>query len=128
VRELIPNRIQKLKVVSGDISIDDLDMSITDQNELIEKCQLIFHCAANVRFNQKLKDAVNFNICGTERVLKLAEKMKNLLVFTHVSTAFSHCKEEVLEEKYYPVSENPYGIIKMTQLLKTDLLDVITPK
>jgi fatty acyl-CoA reductase len=128
VREITPNRIQKLKVVGGDISSDDLDMSESNQNELIENCQLIFHCAANVRFDQNLKEAVNLNICGTERVLKLAEKMKNLLVFTYVSTAYSHCKEDVLEEKYYPAPENPYGIIRMTQLLKSDTLEMITPK
>jgi fatty acyl-CoA reductase len=114
--------------VRGDISVDGLDMSESDQKELIENCQLIFHCAANVRFDQILKDAVNFNTCGTERVLKLAEKMMNLLVFTHVSTAYCHCKENVLEEKYYPASENPYGIIKMTQLLKNESLEIITPK
>jgi fatty acyl-CoA reductase len=128
VREVTPQSFQKLKFVRGDISIDGLDMSESDENELIENCQLIFHCAANVRFDLNLKDAVNLNTCGTERVLKLAEKMKNLLVFSYVSTAYSHCKEDILEEKYYPASENPYGIIKMTQLLKSDTLELITPR
>lgn len=119
---------EKLKVIRGDISQDGLDMSEEDRTELIENCELIFHCAANVRFDLNLKDAVNFNTSGTDRVLKLAENMKKLIVFTHVSTAYSHCKQDVLEEKFYPAPENPYGVIKMTQLMKNESLELITPK
>lgn len=84
--------------------------------------------AANVRFDLTLKEATNFNINGTYRVLQLATKMKHLEVFTHVSTAYCHCNEEVLDECFYNSSENPYGLMEMTKLLSDEMLEMITPK
>ena len=77
----------------------------------------MFHCAANVRFDLTLKEAVNFNLNGTFSVLRLAEKMKNLQVFVHVSTTYCHCKENILEERYYRANENPFGIMEMVKTL-----------
>lgn len=84
--------------------------------------------AANVRFDLSLKEATNFNISGTYRVLKLATKIKHLEVFTHVSTAYCHCNEEVLDECYYKPTENPYGMMEITKLLSDEMLEMITPK
>jgi len=88
----------------------------------------VFHCAANVRFDLTLKEAVNFNLNGTCNVLRLSEKMKNLQVFVHVSTTYCHCKENVLEERYYSANENPYGILEMVKTLNDETLEYITPK
>jgi alcohol-forming fatty acyl-CoA reductase len=128
IRKETPKQLDKIHVVKGDVSVEGLEMNENDENELIENVNLVFHCAANVRFDQTLKDAVNFNTNGTHRVLKLAEKIKNLLVFIHVSTAYCHCNENVLEERYYPANENPFGVIEMVKLLKDETLAVITPK
>lgn len=128
IRQEAPKQLEKIQVVKGDVSADSLGLDENDENELIENVNLVFHCAANVRFDQTLKDAVNLNTNGTHRVLKLAERMKKLLVFTHVSTAYCHCNEDVLEERYYPANENPYGVMEMVKLLKDDTLEMITPK
>ena len=128
IRKNAPKQLDKICVVKGDVSLENLGLNENDENKLIENVNLVFHCAANVRFDQTLKDAVNFNTNGTHRVLKLAEKMKNLAVFTHVSTAYCHCNENTLEERYYPANENPYGVIEMVKLLKDDTLTMITPK
>lgn len=128
IRNTKPEQLKKIRVVKGDVSIDGFGMDKKDEAELIEKVNIVFHCAANVRFDLKLKEAINFNTRGTHRMLMLSEKMKNLLVLVHVSTAYCHCNESVLEEKYYPAIENPYGLIEMARLLKDDILDLITPK
>lgn len=128
IRATMPQQLKKIHVVKGDVTIDGLDLNENDENELIDNVDIVFHCAANVRFDQNLRDALNFNTNGTHRVLKLAEKMKHLVVFTHVSTAYCHCNESVLEERYYPANEDPYGIIEMVKLLKDDTLVMITPK
>ena len=128
IRNTNPEQLKKIRAVKGDVSIDGFGMDLKDEAELIEKVNIVFHCAANVRFDLKLKEAINFNTRGTHRMLMLSEKMKNLLVFVHVSTAYCHCNEDVLEEKYYPAIENPYGLIEMARLLKDDILDLITPK
>jgi alcohol-forming fatty acyl-CoA reductase len=128
IRAETPGQLGKIYVIKGDVTVEGLGLSENDENQLIDNVNLVFHCAANLRFNETLKNAVNFNTNGTHRVLKIAEKMKNILVFTHVSTAYCHCNEEVLEERYYPVSENPFGFIEMVKVLKDDTLEMITHK
>lgn len=128
LRENNPELLNKIKAVSGDVSVDGLEMDGQDSDTLIDKVNIVFHCAANVRFDQSLREAINFNTVGTWRILKLAERMKNLQVFLHVSTTYCHCKESILEERYYEASENPLGIIEMVKVLKDETLKAITPK
>lgn len=140
----------KIRCIKGDVSLDNLDMDESDRIELTEQVDVIFHCAANVRFDQPLRDAVNMNTLGTQRLLQLAEKMLHLKVdyiwcnllsysilirmwtftqvFTHVSTAYCQCKEDVLEERGYPALHSPLGIAKMTELLDAEILEYLTPK
>lgn len=68
---------------------------------------MIFHMAANVRFDQALKPAVLMNTGGTKNVLDLACHFKQLLSFVHVSTSYCHCDETELKEQTYPVADNP---------------------
>lgn len=46
------------------------------------------NCAASVDFNASIKDALLINFYGTNRMLDLAGKLKNLENFVHVSTAY----------------------------------------
>lgn len=110
------------------MTVDDLGMDAIDRAELADRVNVVFHCAANVRFDQCLKEAVNMNTLGTQRMLLLAEQMHDLNVFVHVSTAYCQCNEEVLEERGYPAQHRPLGIAKMTELLDSELLDHLTPK
>ncbi|KAL1138004.1 hypothetical protein AAG570_009699 [Ranatra chinensis] len=48
--------------------------------------------------------------------------------FIHLSTAFCHGDLEVLEEKLYPPPANPHDIIRSTQWMDQDVIDMITPK
>lgn len=120
--------LEKLKVVKGDVSIDGLGINEADKERLLKTIEIVFHCAANVRFDQAIKDAVNLNTLGTSRVLKLIEKMEKLKVFCHVSTAYCQCNEEVLEERAYKAPHSPLGIATMTQLLDNEVLDSLTPQ
>lgn len=128
LRSKSPEVLMKVQAVSGDVSVDGLEMDEQDYEMLIDKVNIVFHCAANVRFDQNLREAVNFNTVGTLRILKLAEQMKNLQVFLHVSTTYCHCKETILEERYYAASEDPFGIIEMVKVLKDDTINSMTSK
>lgn len=108
--------------------MDNLGLDAHDELELIKNVNLIFHMAACVRFDQPLKSATSMNVHGTYLVLQLAEKMQRLEVFTHVSTSYCHCNEEYLDERYYPATENPYGVMEMSKLMSDEVLDLITPK
>lgn len=123
-----PKQFDKIKPIRGDVSVDSLGISAEDEQTLASNVTVVFHCAANVRFDQPLKEAVNLNTLGTKRVITLAEKMPNLKVFVHVSTAYCQCNEEVLEERAYKAPHNPLGIATMSQLLDNEILDALTPR
>lgn len=55
-------------------------MSEYDRQKLIENCQIIFHVAATVRFDEKLKLALAINVNGTKEVMLLSKTMKSLVV------------------------------------------------
>lgn len=128
IRETNPKQLEKVIVIKGDVSIDGFGMSANDRKRLIEETTVVFHCAANVRFDQALAGAVNMNTMGTDRVLKLATEMLHLKVFTHVSTAYCQCNEEVLEERAYTAPNNPFAIATMTKHLDNEILEYVTPK
>ena len=46
--------------------------------------------------------SVIMNVESTRSVLDLAHKMQKLQAFVHVSTAYSHCYNSKIEEKFYP--------------------------
>lgn len=118
----------KVKVIKGDVLEEDLGISENDRNELISKINIVFHCAANVRFDQELKGALEMNLGGTLRMMKLAEKITNLKVFVHVSTTYCHCKEDILEERAYPAPNDPLAILQMVRSLDDKFLEKITPQ
>jgi len=96
-----------------------------DETELVENVQIVFHCAATIKFNENLKDAVNCNTTGMWRMIQLALKMKNLQVLSYMSTLFSHCYLPELYEKYYDTGLDAMDIIKKTQTMTDDELNVL---
>lgn len=123
-----PEIINKIKVVKGDVLEDDLGLSHNDINELASNVDVIFHCAANVRFDQPLRPMIQMNVAGTLKVLKLAEKMPNLKVLVHVSTSYCQCNETVLEERAYLAPQDPFKIMDLVETMDDNALAEITPK
>lgn len=128
IRNQNPDAIKKLKIINGDITEDDLGISEEDKKILQDNCNIIFHSAACVRFDQKLKYAVNMNTTGTLRLLTLAETMKKLEVFVHLSTAYCRCDLDVLEEKLYPAVHKPRKIIDIVSWMDDETLNHLEPK
>ncbi|CAD0206947.1 unnamed protein product [Chrysodeixis includens] len=123
-----PKRFEKLQVVAGDILSEDLGISDEDRRQIQEETQVIFHCAACVRFDMFLRDAVKMNTSGTLKVLQLAEGIKNLEVFTHVSTSYCRCELDVLDEKLYPAEHRPQHVMHAVDWMDDDLLRHMQPK
>lgn len=111
IRKLFPERLLKLRVISGDVSSDGLGISDDDELELIENVGIIFHCAAVVRFDFSLMDVMKTNVLGTHRVLKLAEKMKHFESFVYVSTTFSQSYQSSLQERYYSTGFDVFALM-----------------
>lgn len=115
IRKTNPKILQKVVLVSGDVSLDELDLSSEDKATLIRDVNVVFHFAATVRFDDPIKIAVNSNVAGTLRVLRLAEKMTKLQALVYMSTGSSQPNEQVVEERYYPTNVDILGLIDSTQ-------------
>lgn len=122
VRKIDLSVLDKITFIGGDITVDGLKLSLEDEIKLIEEVNVIFHCAANIRFNDPIKDAININVTGTLRILELAKKMKNLHVFSYMSTAFCQSFQEELDEKHYQTNVDALKIIEKTELMDDESL------
>lgn len=56
------------------------------------------HCHMHL----SIRDAMQLNVLATQKMLSLAQGMKQLEVFIHVSTAYANCDRELIEEVVYP--------------------------
>lgn len=81
LRETVPKFRHKIVALPGDCSLAGLGMKITDRQTLISNVDVVFHCAATVRFDEKLRLAVNINVHGTRELLELCTHMQHLQVF-----------------------------------------------
>lgn len=123
-----PESLKKIVLIPGDITVNELALSTDDKERLFQDVSVIFHMAANVKFDLTLKAAVTINTIGTKNVLQLAKSISKLDVFIYVSTAYCHCMESVLEERNYPTLMKPEVVISLVNNLNDDLLIEMTPK
>ncbi|CAG9576925.1 unnamed protein product [Danaus chrysippus] len=128
LNEKSPKSFDKVTAIRGDILQDNLGISIEDWDKLTRETEIVYHCAACVRFDMPIRDAVNMNITGTDRVLKLADDMEKLEVFVHVSTSYCRCEVRNLEERLYPAKHRPQDIMNCVQWMDDELLKPLEPK
>lgn len=83
LRETVPKFRHKIVAISGDCSQNQLGISIADRERLISNVDIVFHCAATVRFDEKLRLAVKINVHGTRELIHLCSEMKHLQVRLH---------------------------------------------
>lgn len=118
----------KLACIAGDVSMPNLNLSNDDEKTIKDNVDVIFHMAANVRFDQQLKAALLMNTGGTKRLLDLACACTNLKAFVHVSTTYCHCDETILEERVYDAPHDPRKLLDLVTWLDESLLVTLTPK
>lgn len=88
--------------MKGDLSMPELGLQPEDKKMLIQRINIVFHCAATVRFHEPLKIAVNLNARATDRMLDLCKCMTNLISVIYVSTAYSNANRKgEIEESIY---------------------------
>ncbi|XP_045534627.1 putative fatty acyl-CoA reductase CG5065 [Papilio machaon] len=110
-----PDDLKKIIAIPGNVTSPNLGISEENKIVLIKKVSHVFHFAANIKFNEPLRVAVNDNVEGTRRVLNLCHLMKNIEVFVYVSTAFSNTDQKVLEEVVYPPPASVEDVIRLTE-------------
>lgn len=100
---------QKVVPVAGDLIIDKLGLSESDRAMVTAETDVVINCAASVNFDDPLLDALEINYFGCLRMLELAKECKNILAFTHVSTAYVNSNlpgNSRVEEKVYDLPNN----------------------
>lgn len=69
-----------------------MGLSLNDRDWIIENVNFVFHCAATIKFNEPLELASKINIQGTENLLALSSKMKNLKVIIEKKKMYDEIK------------------------------------
>lgn len=72
--------LSKIVCIEGDLTQADLGLSNENLKELLDGVTVVFHSAATVKLNESLKTVISLNATGTQRVLLLCRKMKQLKV------------------------------------------------
>lgn len=98
--------------------MDAPNLGFTD--ELLVKLQnevnIIFHCAATIKFNSHLRTAIRTNLTGTMRTMEFAKSLKNLSSYVHLSTAFCNSNYRgLMSEKVYPAPQDPYEMMQLAE-------------
>lgn len=121
--------MERIKIIDGDISKQQLAISNDDMSYIIHNANIFLHAAADVRFDESLKESVETNVRGTSEILKIAEQSRALEIFIYVSTAFSHCNRDKIEEKFYRPLIDPYQLIELVENEKdVDNFEVVSRK
>ncbi|XP_058463867.1 fatty acyl-CoA reductase wat-like [Malaya genurostris] len=106
---------RRIKIIDGDVSKHQLAISNDDMSYIVNNANVFLHAAADVRFDESLKESVETNVRGTSEIMKIAANTKALDVFIYVSTAFSNCIRDTIEERFYKPAFDPYQIIKLVE-------------
>ncbi|XP_032674567.1 fatty acyl-CoA reductase 1-like [Odontomachus brunneus] len=123
-----PSSFEKLVPVAGDIYVEGLALLPVDRQMLIDRVSVIFHGAANVRFDQSLKNAIFANTRSTRDLCILASSMKNLTVFVHISTAYCQIDKHVIDEILYPTDIDWRRAIEVAESADEYVLKILTMK
>ncbi|XP_055404537.1 fatty acyl-CoA reductase 1 isoform X2 [Bubalus kerabau] len=128
LRDENPDFREKIIAINSELTQPKLALSEEDKEIIIDSTNIIFHCAATVRFNENLRDAVQLNVIATRQLILLAQQMKNLEVFMHVSTAYAYCNRKHIDEVVYPPPVDPKKLIDSLEWMDDGLVNDITPK
>jgi len=104
--ELTESLNNKVKVISGDITQEDLQLDSEDYQDISSNLTHIIHTVADLRLHAPLEELHQTNVQGTRNLLKLAEQAHEKGIFkrfSHVSTAYVAGKSEGL------IPEDPQG-------------------
>jgi fatty acyl-CoA reductase len=79
LRKERPNDLGKIIPINGDITSEELGISESDQALLCQKVSVVFHSAATVKFDEKLKLSVTINMFRGENLIRTNYKYPILL-------------------------------------------------
>lgn len=87
----------------------------------------MFHLAATVRFDEKMKTAMQINVKACRDILDLCYEMKHLKSVIYVSTAYTQCPQKEVEERFYEPPLDSKKMIALTDCVSDSMMENITP-
>ncbi|CAG9857442.1 unnamed protein product [Phyllotreta striolata] len=126
IRKERPMDLHKLLPIEGDITQPELNIGPSDRAVLERTVNVVFHSAATVKFDEKLKLSVTINMLGTQRLVELCKRMHQLEALVHVSTAYCNCDRYEVKETIYPPPIGPAQVVSLVEALDEDLVDSLT--
>ncbi|XP_077300594.1 putative fatty acyl-CoA reductase CG5065 [Arctopsyche grandis] len=126
IRNMKPELLEKIKPIQGDVSELNIGLSLSDQELLSEKVNIVIHSAATIRFVETFSDALNLNTLATKRLLDLSHRFKNLKSFVYVSTAYSNPDIQHIEEKVYPAKHDTDTILQCVKAFPVDTINAMS--
>ncbi|KAJ6644398.1 Fatty acyl-CoA reductase wat [Pseudolycoriella hygida] len=123
-----PKFRRKIVSIGGDCVLPGLGIDSAARQVLRENVNIVFHVAATVRFDEKLKTALGINVNGSREMMLLCREIHNLQSFVHVSTAYANCNRMAIEEKVYRQTLTGENAIKLMDCLDDKTLEAITPQ
>lgn len=121
-----PEAIQKVTLLHGDLFVPHLGLTEEDRNIIIEEVNVIFHVAANVRFDEHIKKSTFTNVRATKDLITLAHRIKKLKSFVYVGTGFSNCPRGEIKEQIYPSTITAEKLISVCENLDDECLTAVT--
>ena len=102
--ELLNSLNNKVQVLSGDVTCENLGLSEENYQNLKSTLTHIIHTVADLRLHAPLEELNKTNVRGTENLLKLARQAcfkGNFKRFSHISTAYVAGKQSgtILEDE-----------------------------
>ena len=73
-----PDAFKQLTFLEGNVSAPRMGLKPEDQQKVIDSVSVVFHCAASLKLEAKLKEAVYANTLGTKHVLDFCSDIKKL--------------------------------------------------
>ncbi|XP_055381361.1 uncharacterized protein LOC129611958 [Condylostylus longicornis] len=127
IRNENPDNLNKIIPINGDILETGLGISDEDMERLLN-VSIIFHSAANVRFDEPLREAIIMNTKGTYEIIKFAKQLKNIEALVHVSTSYCYSDRFVIEEKLYPPYADWKNAITVAENYDNETLEIFNKK
>ncbi|XP_052862394.1 fatty acyl-CoA reductase wat [Anopheles cruzii] len=127
MKQACPKYDHKIRAVAGDCMQPALGISASDREVLAENVNIVFHLAATVRFDEKMKTAMQINVKACQDVLDLCHEMKNLKSMIYVSTAYTQCPQPVVDERFYDPPLDSEKMIHLSDCVTEGMIEKITP-
>lgn len=114
------DQLKKFVAVGGDCSELNLGLSDKDKLMLENEVNIVFHCAASVKFDAPVPYNFKQNTLGSKYMVDLIKKFNFIEHYVYVSTAFVNCQSKVFEDEIMDFQDDIDVIIDKLQNAKSD--------